>query len=98
MTPVLVQLIAPADGGYAVVRLQVNERPATLSAVVPLLERLGLEVLDESSDHATAPDGSKVFTHTLGVRHAAGGDGQTCRHFGRLPHFYARIIGAVKYH
>lgn len=70
MTPVLVQLLVPDDGKDAVVRLQVHERPATLSAVVPLLERLGLEVLDESSEHTTSADGSAVFTHTIGVRPA----------------------------
>ena len=68
MNPVQVFLLL-SDEDHAVVRLEVRDRPATLSALVPLLERLGLEVLDESSTQSTADDGEIVYTHTIGVRH-----------------------------
>jgi glutamate dehydrogenase len=66
---VSVQLLVPQEGSDAIFRLQVGERPATLSAVVPLLERLGLEVLDETSERLVGEDNSIRFTHTIGVRH-----------------------------
>ena len=66
---VSVQLFLPQEGSDAIFRLRVGERPATLSAVVPLLERLGLEVLDETSERTVGDDGSIRFTHTIGIRH-----------------------------
>ena len=47
----------------------VLDRPATLSALVPLVERLGLEVLDEHSVTVPRADGTTVWVHDLGVRH-----------------------------
>ena len=47
----------------------VLDRPSPLSMLVPLVERLGLEVLDERSVSVTRPDGATVWVHDLGVRH-----------------------------
>ena len=66
---VFVQLSHPDAGGACVFRIEVAKRPATLSAMVPLLERLGLEVLDESSEQTADHSGLIGFVHTIGVRH-----------------------------
>ena len=50
-------------------RVAVLHRPATLSTLVPLVERLGLEVLDEQSVTLRRADGASVWWHDLGVRH-----------------------------
>ncbi len=50
-------------------RVAVLHRPATLSTLVPLIERLGLEVLDEQSITLRRADGASVWWHDLGVRH-----------------------------
>ncbi len=47
----------------------VLDRPATLSTLVPLVEKLGLEVLDEQSVTVERADGASVWIHDLGVRH-----------------------------
>jgi glutamate dehydrogenase len=55
--------IVPGDGESRV-RLTVYGQPATLSSIVPLLERLGLEVLDERTQEFP-PD---RWVHDIGVR------------------------------
>ncbi len=66
---VSVHLSDPDASGVAVLRIEVEHQPATLSAIVPLLEKLGFEVLDESSEQTGDGNGSARFVHTLGVRH-----------------------------
>ena len=67
--PVLVRLDPPEVGGDPRLRLYVGDRPATLSAIVPLLERLGLVVLDEHTETFTSATGVPVWMHDVGVRH-----------------------------
>jgi len=59
----------PVQGIDSRLRLYVRDRPVTLSAIVPLLERLGLEVLDERSQTLAAGEGAAVWMHDIGVRH-----------------------------
>ena len=61
----------PVQGVESRLRLYVRDRPVTLSAVVPLLERLGLEVLDERSQTLAAGEGATVWMHDIGVRHSS---------------------------
>ncbi len=55
--------IVPGDGECRV-RVSVSGQPATLSSIVPLLERLGLEVLDERNEQTA----TNRWVHDLGVR------------------------------
>jgi NAD-specific glutamate dehydrogenase len=68
--PVIVHLDPAEVGVDPRLRLYVGDRPATLSAIVPLLERLGLEVLDEHTETFTSRSGVPVWLHDVGVRHS----------------------------
>ena len=69
--PVAVHLDRPDRGNDPRLRLYLLDRPATLSAIVPLAERLGLVVVDEQSRQLQQPDGRVVWLHDVGVRHAS---------------------------
>jgi glutamate dehydrogenase len=66
--PVFVRFDVTSDAATHL-RVAVLNRPATLSTLVPLVERLGLEVLDERSITLCRADGAKLWWHDLGVRH-----------------------------
>ncbi|MFC4948910.1 NAD-glutamate dehydrogenase [Pseudonocardia sp. GCM10023141] len=48
--------------------LYLGGSPATLTAVLPLLQQLGLEVLDERPSEFVRPDGLRVFVYDFGLR------------------------------
>jgi len=69
--PYAVNLYRPVEGDGRTLRLRVFRLggPVPLSASLPVLENMGLEVLDEVS-YEIAPEGTPVFIHDFGLRSA----------------------------
>jgi glutamate dehydrogenase len=69
--PYSVSLYRPVESDERTLRLRVFRaaRPVPLSASLPVLENLGLEVLDEASTRSSAA-GAPVFIHDFGMRSA----------------------------
>jgi glutamate dehydrogenase len=72
--PFDMQLYRPLEAPSGVLRFKVLRLgdPLTLSASLPLLERMGLQVLDEQSHHITPEGQEPVWLHDLGLRLPAG--------------------------
>ena len=62
------RLYAPSSGPEQRLTLYLAGAPATLTAVLPLLQRLGLDVLDERPSEIVRPDGLRCFTYDFGLR------------------------------
>src|SRR5262249_40023447 len=62
-----------ADPGELRFRLFLRGEPITLSAVLPVLQSLGVEVLDERPYQIARPDGASCWIYQFGLRI----DGQT---------------------
>jgi glutamate dehydrogenase len=71
--PVAVSLYRPAHADDRTLRLRVYRlaAPVPLSASLPVLENMGLEVLDESSWRLERAQGEPAFVHDFGMRSAA---------------------------
>ncbi|HUL97611.1 MAG TPA: NAD-glutamate dehydrogenase [Usitatibacter sp.] len=72
--PYAVNLYRPVEGDERTLRLRVFRLGASvpLSASLPVLENMGLEVLDEVSYEIARPGGEPVFIHDFGLRSARG--------------------------
>jgi glutamate dehydrogenase len=68
--PFTVSLYRPEGADDRTLRLRVLRlgQPVPLSASLPVLENMGLEVLDEVSHELTPPDREHVFLHDFGLR------------------------------
>ena len=76
VAPLAVRLYRPLEAAPGALRFKLFHlgAPVTLSASLPMLERMGLEVIDERP-HRVAPHASPpVWLHDFGMRRAAGGD------------------------
>lgn len=62
-----------ADGPVTRLKLYKPGAPMVLSDVMPVLEALGLRVLDEDATHARTAEGAGCFMHNFGVVDAATG-------------------------
>jgi glutamate dehydrogenase len=74
--PLGVRLYRPLEAAPGALRFKLFHlgAPVTLSASLPMLERMGLEVIDERP-HRVAPHASPpVWLHDFGMRRAVGGD------------------------
>jgi glutamate dehydrogenase len=71
-TPFAVDLYRPAGGDERTLRLRVYRlaAPVPLSGSLPVLENMGLEVLDEVSYEVTPPGREPVYLHDFGMRSA----------------------------
>ncbi|MBW0116006.1 NAD-glutamate dehydrogenase [Pseudonocardia sp. KRD-169] len=63
-----VRLHDSQPGGTRRFGLYLAGAPATLTAVLPLLQQLGVEVLDERPSEFVRPDGLRCFLYEFGVR------------------------------
>ena len=63
-----VRLFTPSDTQEKRFTLYLAGAPATLTAVLPLLQRLGLDVLDERPSEIVRPDGLRCWTYDFGLR------------------------------
>ena len=70
--PFSVSLYRPVEGDERTLRLRVYRQgePVPLSGSLPVLENLGLEVLDEASYEIERPGREPVFLHDFGMRAA----------------------------
>jgi glutamate dehydrogenase len=62
------RLYAPSGAQEQRFTLYLAGAPATLTAVLPLLQHLGLEVLDERPSEIVRPDGLRCWTYDFGIR------------------------------
>ena len=71
--PVAVSLYRPAHGDDRALRLRVYRHgaPVPLSGSLPVLENMGLEVLDEASWRLERVAGEPAFVHDFGLRSAS---------------------------
>ena len=69
-TPYSVSLYRPVESDERALRLRVYRlgAPVPLSASLPVLENMGLEVLDEVSYDIRRPGGEPVYIHDFGMR------------------------------
>ncbi len=67
-----IRLVPPADGRVARIKLYRSGTALVLSDVMPLLEHLGVTVVDERPYEITAPDGRARWIYSFGVRAAEG--------------------------
>jgi glutamate dehydrogenase len=70
--PLAVSLYRPVEGDDRTLRLRVYRlgEPVPLSASLPVLENMGLDVLDEVSYEIKRPEGGNVYLHDFGMRSA----------------------------
>ena len=62
------RLYAPSGGQDQRFTLYLAGAPATLTAVLPLLQQLGVDVLDERPSEIVRPDGLRCWTYDFGLR------------------------------
>jgi glutamate dehydrogenase len=62
------RLYAPSGGQEQRFTLYLAGAPATLTAVLPLLQQLGVDVLDERPSEIVRPDGLRCWTYDFGLR------------------------------
>ncbi len=67
-----IRLVPPADGRVARIKLYRSGSALVLSDVMPLLEHLGVTVVDERPYEITAPDGRARWVYAFGVRAVEG--------------------------
>ena len=63
-----IRLVPPTDGQVARIKLYRSGSALVLSDVMPLLEHLGVTVVDERPYEITAPDGEARWIYSFGVR------------------------------
>ncbi len=95
----VVRLHAPqsrADGTLTRLKLYTPDTRLVLSDVLPILEALGLRVIDEQPTEALAADGRACFIHNFGVADAASGQQLDVPAVqDRLPSAVLRILDGV---
>jgi glutamate dehydrogenase len=62
------RLYAPSGGQDQRFTLYLAGAPATLTAVLPVLQQLGVDVLDERPSEIVRPDGLRCWTYDFGLR------------------------------
>jgi glutamate dehydrogenase len=67
-----IRLVPPADGQVARIKLYRSGSALVLSDVMPLLEHLGVTVVDERPYAIVAPDGGPRWIYSFGVRAVEG--------------------------
>ncbi|WP_284615295.1 NAD-glutamate dehydrogenase [Aquabacterium humicola] len=74
--PVAMSLYRPLEAAPGTLRFKLLRlgEPLTLSASLPMLEHMGMKVLDEHPYHVAPKDAAPVWIHDFGLRAEAGGE------------------------